>query len=172
MAAFLPKARHAVPMLSLDNAFSDDEMAAWFDKIVKVDARVGTAPLAVEVKIDGAALSLTYEDGVLVRGITRGDGSEGEEITGNVRAIEDIPLRLSGTGWPSDFSRCSSRRAWARACWNSLSSVISGNITVRGRPFAARIRACSCIRSTPGLSRPTRTARQPIAGLGSSGAFR
>jgi DNA ligase (NAD+) len=101
VAAFLPKARHAVPMLSLDNAFSDDEMAAWFDKIVKVDARVGTAPLAVEVKIDGAALSLTYEDGVLVRGITRGDGSEGEEITGNVRAIEDIPLRLSGTGWPS-----------------------------------------------------------------------
>jgi len=101
VAAFLPKARHAVPMLSLDNAFSDDETAAWFDKIVKVDARVGTAPLTIEVKIDGAALSLTYEDGVLVRGITRGDGNEGEEITGNVRAIQDIPLRLAGTGWPS-----------------------------------------------------------------------
>jgi DNA ligase (NAD+) len=101
VAAFLPKARHAVPMLSLDNAFSDEEMAAWFDKIVKVDARVAAAPLAVEVKIDGAALSLTYEDGVLVRGITRGDGTEGEEITGNVRVIDDIPLRLAGTGWPS-----------------------------------------------------------------------
>lgn len=101
VAAFLPKARHAVPMLSLDNAFSADEMAAWFDKIVKVDARVGSAPLAVEVKIDGAALSLTYEDGELVRATTRGDGSEGEEITGTVRAIQDIPLRLTGRGWPS-----------------------------------------------------------------------
>ncbi len=101
VAAFLPKARHAVPMLSLDNAFSDDELAAWFEKIVKVDSRVHTAAIAVEVKIDGAALSLTYEDGVLVRGVTRGDGSEGEEITGNVRAIGDIPLTLQGSGWPA-----------------------------------------------------------------------
>ena len=78
VAAFLPKARHAVPMLSLDNAFSDDEVAAWFDKITRVDARVATAVMAVEVKIDGAALSLSYERGVLVRAVTRGDGSEGE----------------------------------------------------------------------------------------------
>ena len=101
VAAFLPKARHAVPMLSLDNAFTDEELAAWFEKIAKVDSRVLHAPIAVEVKIDGAALSLTYEDGVLVRGVTRGDGSEGEEITGNVRAIADIPLRLTGSGWPA-----------------------------------------------------------------------
>ena len=101
VAAFLPKARHAVPMLSLDNAFSDDELAAWFEKIAKVDSRVQTAAILVEVKIDGAALSLTYEHGVLVRGVTRGDGSEGEEITGNVRAIADIPLQLSGSGWPA-----------------------------------------------------------------------
>lgn len=101
VAAFLPKARHAVPMLSLDNAFSDDELAAWFEKIVKVDSRVHTAAIAVEVKIDGAALSLTYEEGVLVRGVTRGDGSEGEEITANVRAIGDIPLTLQGGDWPA-----------------------------------------------------------------------
>ncbi len=100
IASALPKARHAVPMLSLDNAFSADELAAWFEKITKVDARVATAPITVEVKIDGAALSLTYEDGALVRGVTRGDGSEGEEITGTGRAIDDIPLRLAGAGWP------------------------------------------------------------------------
>lgn len=100
VAAFLPKAQHAVPMLSLDNAFSDDELAAWFEKIAKVDSRVQTAAILVEVKIDGAALSLTYENGALVRGVTRGDGSEGEEITGNVRAIADIPLQLAGSGWP------------------------------------------------------------------------
>lgn len=100
VAAFLPKARHAVPMLSLDNAFSDDEVAAWFDKITRVDARVATAVMAVEVKIDGAALSLSYERGVLVRAVTRGDGSEGEEITGTARVIDDIPLRLQGTDWP------------------------------------------------------------------------
>jgi DNA ligase (NAD+) len=101
VASFLPKARHAVPMLSLDNAFSDDELTAWFERIAKIDSRVLSAPLAVEVKIDGAALSLTYEDGTLVRGVTRGDGSEGEDITGNVRAIADIPLQLSGSGWPA-----------------------------------------------------------------------
>jgi hypothetical protein len=54
---------------------------------------------------------------------------------------------------------------------NSLNSVIKGNITVKGRPAAARISACNCIRSTPGLSSPTRIARQPIAGFGSSGGF-
>lgn len=101
VAAFLPKAAHAVRMLSLDNAFSEDEVAAWFDRMMRVDSRIAQAAMTVEVKIDGAALSLTYEDGVLVRGVTRGDGSEGEEITGNVRAIQDIPLRLVGRGWPA-----------------------------------------------------------------------
>lgn len=100
-ATALPKARHAVPMLSLDNAFTAEELAAWHERIARVDAGVLEAALTVEVKIDGAALSLTYEDGVLVRGVTRGNGTEGEEITGNVRAIEDVPLRLAGSGWPT-----------------------------------------------------------------------
>ena len=100
-AAALPKARHAVPMLSLDNAFDAGELAAWHERIARVDAGVLEAALTVEVKIDGAALSLTYEDGILVRGVTRGNGTEGEEITGNVRAIEDVPLRLAGSGWPT-----------------------------------------------------------------------
>ncbi|HET9134881.1 MAG TPA: NAD-dependent DNA ligase LigA, partial [Gemmatimonadales bacterium] len=100
-ADFLPKARHAVPMLSLENAFTADEVRSWVERMAKVDARATTAPISIEVKIDGAALSLTYEQGTLVRGVTRGNGTEGEEITGNVRAIDDIPLRLSGGGWPA-----------------------------------------------------------------------
>src|SRR5690606_24239494 len=60
------------------------------------EARAATAPIVVEIKIDGAALSLTYQGGVLERGVTRGNGVEGEEITGNVRAIGDVPLRLKG----------------------------------------------------------------------------
>src|SRR5690606_29949099 len=68
---------------------------------VRLDGRVAEAALALEVKIDGAALSLTYEDGILVRGVTRGNGTEGEEITANVRSIGDIPLRLDGSDWPA-----------------------------------------------------------------------
>ncbi len=100
-ATHLPKARHAVPMLSLDNAFNADELRAWHERMVKVDARAATARLTVEVKIDGAALSLTYRGGILERGITRGNGIEGEEITGNVRAINDIPLKLTGSDFPA-----------------------------------------------------------------------
>jgi DNA ligase (NAD+) len=98
-ATALPKSRHAVPMLSLDNAFTDSEMFAWHEKMVRVDSRAATAELALEVKIDGAALSLTYRNGQLERGVTRGDGAVGEDITGNVRAIDDIPLKLAGDGW-------------------------------------------------------------------------
>jgi DNA ligase (NAD+) len=100
-ADFLPKARHAVPMLSLENAFTPDEVRGWVERMAKVDARATTTPISIEVKIDGAALSLTYEHGALVRGVTRGNGTEGEEITGNVRAVDDIPIRLAGSGWPA-----------------------------------------------------------------------
>src|SRR5690606_5786871 len=100
-AEYLPKARHAVPMLSLDNAFTTEELRDWHQKLVRLDGRVAEAALALEVKIDGAALSLTYEDGILVRGVTRGNGTEGEEITANVRSIGDIPLRLDGSDWPA-----------------------------------------------------------------------
>ena len=101
LAEHLPKARHAVPMLSLDNAFNGEELRAWHDRMVRADARAAKAALTIEVKIDGAALSLTYRDGVLERGVTRGNGTEGEEITGNVRAIGSIPLRLKGKGFPA-----------------------------------------------------------------------
>lgn len=92
--------RHEVPMLSLDNVF-DDESYLAFDK--RVHDRLKTAEsltFCCELKLDGLAVSLLYEDGVLVRGATRGDGTTGEDITANVKTIRAIPLRLQGDNIP------------------------------------------------------------------------
>jgi DNA ligase (NAD+) len=100
-ASQLAKCTHLVPMLSLGNAFNDDELTAWEERVVRLvgeDAR--RAGYTTELKIDGAAVSLTYENGVLVRGATRGNGVIGEDVTTNLRTIRDIPLRLRGDGIP------------------------------------------------------------------------
>ncbi|MEW6692432.1 MAG: NAD-dependent DNA ligase LigA [Pseudomonadota bacterium] len=92
--------RHAVPMLSLDNAMGEDELAD-FDR--RVRERLGTDDAVeynAEPKIDGLAISLRYEDGLLVRAATRGDGERGEDVTANVRTVRAIPLRLLGEDWP------------------------------------------------------------------------
>jgi DNA ligase (NAD+) len=94
------KHRHAVPMLSLANAFSEAELGEWEDRNARLVPEVKTAGYALEVKIDGAAVSLTYHDGVLVTGATRGNGVEGEDVTANLRTVRDIPLRLAGKAWP------------------------------------------------------------------------
>ena len=88
--------RHRIGLLSLDNAFNTEELEAWYSRLLKgLDRDAGTAlPMVGELKIDGNALALSYENGVLVRGATRGDGEEGEEITANVRTIGSVPLRL------------------------------------------------------------------------------
>jgi DNA ligase (NAD+) len=86
---------HVVPMLSLDNAYNEDELRA-FDERVRRTAGVGEKPLVyvAELKIDGLSIALTYDGGRLVRGATRGDGIRGEEVTANVRTIRAIPLAL------------------------------------------------------------------------------
>lgn len=92
---------HEVPMLSLDNAFSDEDVVD-FER--RVRQRLETDDIiryTCEPKIDGVAVSLLYENGVLMRGATRGDGSTGENITLNVRTIESVPLRLLGSGYPT-----------------------------------------------------------------------
>jgi DNA ligase (NAD+) len=94
------KHRHIVPMLSLANAFNDDELREWEERNARVVAEVKAAGYTLEVKIDGAAVSLTYEDGVLTTGVTRGNGVEGEDVTTNLRTVLDLPLRLQGKGWP------------------------------------------------------------------------
>jgi DNA ligase (NAD+) len=91
--------RHEVPMLSLDNAFDDDELGR-FDRRVRERLDLQTVDYVAEPKLDGLAVSLLYEGGVLKRGATRGDGSTGEDITLNVRTIQSIPLRLLGSDYP------------------------------------------------------------------------
>ena len=86
---------HKVPMLSLDNAYTEDELRA-FDERVRKGAGLGEAAVAyiAEMKIDGLSIALTYEDGRLIRGATRGDGARGEDVTINVRTIRAVPLSL------------------------------------------------------------------------------
>ena len=97
----LEKHTHLAPMLSLANAFDDDELRAWEERLVRVAGEeVRAAGYAVELKIDGTAIALTYEQGVLVTGATRGNGTIGENVTANLRTIREIPLRLRGTKIP------------------------------------------------------------------------
>lgn len=84
---------HRFPMLSLSNSYDQDEVAEF---VHRVEKEVGRTLYAMELKYDGVAISLTYRDGELVRGVTRGDGEKGEDITANVRTVRSIPLKLRG----------------------------------------------------------------------------
>ncbi|HEX2211431.1 MAG TPA: NAD-dependent DNA ligase LigA [Longimicrobium sp.] len=99
-ASRLEKTEHLAPMLSLDNAFGDDELRAWETRNARIAEEVRTAGYVCEPKIDGLAIALTYEEGVLVKGATRGNGTIGEDVTRNLRTIREIPLRLRADGPP------------------------------------------------------------------------
>ncbi|MDZ7839697.1 MAG: NAD-dependent DNA ligase LigA [Gammaproteobacteria bacterium] len=90
---------HGAPMLSLNNAFSEEEVTA-FDQRIRKMLDVDSVEYVAEPKLDGLAVSLTYENGRLVRGATRGDGRTGEDITPNIRTIRSVPLTLRGRGHP------------------------------------------------------------------------
>jgi DNA ligase (NAD+) len=98
-----PKIRHAVPMLSLDNAFSEEDVTKFVERIrrfLKLDAE---EPLAItaEPKIDGLSMSLRYENGELTKAATRGDGAEGEDVTANIKTLKDVPHKLKGKAIPA-----------------------------------------------------------------------
>jgi DNA ligase (NAD+) len=94
------KVRHAVPMLSLDNAFTDADVAEFVDRVMRFLKLTEMPAFTAEPKIDGLSLSLRYENGVLVTGATRGDGAEGEDVTANVKTLDDIPQKLKGRKLP------------------------------------------------------------------------
>ena len=97
----LAKHQHLVPMLSLANAFDAGELEEWEQRLVRIAGDdVRKSGYTCELKIDGAAVSLTYREGVLIAGATRGNGIVGENVTANLRTIRQIPLRLRGTGHP------------------------------------------------------------------------
>ncbi len=89
-------ARHAAPMLSLDNAYGEDEVRDWHKRVLKGLPPGDRPEFVVEAKIDGLSCALTYEDGRLTRAATRGDGEVGEDVTANVRTMRSIPLLLGG----------------------------------------------------------------------------
>jgi len=101
------KVPHSSPMLSLDNTYNEDELRNWERRVHELSGRKDIDYIC-ELKLDGMSLALTYEDGRLVRGVTRGDGSVGEDVTLNVRTVRSIPLsipkdRLKNAGMPSSF---------------------------------------------------------------------
>ena len=101
------KAQHSVLMLSLDNAYSEEELRAWERRVHELSGR-NDVEFVCELKLDGMSLALRYEGGKLVRGVTRGDGTTGEEVTANVRTVRSVPLsiplnKLKKAGLPLDF---------------------------------------------------------------------
>ncbi len=91
---------HSFPMLSLSNTYSLDELHEWIER---TEREVGEVEYMCELKFDGTAISLTYENGQLLRAVTRGDGTRGDDVTENVRTIRSVPLVLTGEGYPDFF---------------------------------------------------------------------
>jgi DNA ligase (NAD+) len=101
------KAKHSSPMLSLDNAYTEDELRGWERRVHELSGRKDVEYMC-ELKLDGMSLALVYEDGRLAHGITRGDGTMGEEVTANVRTVRSVPLsiakeKLKKSGMPANF---------------------------------------------------------------------
>ena len=129
---------HAEPMLSLDNAYSDHELRAFDERVRRglgPDAEQAIAYVA-ELKIDGVSIALTYEDGVLVQGATRGDGTRGDDVTANLRTIRAIPLRLHDRAMSVQVAR---RGLSDPPSWTARGDAPgSGRLTVRGEVFLPR----------------------------------
>ena len=147
--------QHAVPMLSLDNAFADAEVIE-FDR--RVRERVGNpehVEYCAEPKLDGLAVSLRYEHGLLTHGSTRGDGATGEDVTANVRTIRSVPLRLNGTA-PADLEV----RGEVFMPFAGFRQLNDAAIAAGGKPFVnPRNAAAGALRQLD----PAVTARRPLA---------
>lgn len=92
---------HRYPMLSLGNTYTSDEVKAFYERVAALLNEPFT--ITAELKFDGTSISLTYENGRLVRAVTRGDGTKGDDVTANVKTIRSVPLKLRGSGYPDNF---------------------------------------------------------------------
>src|SRR3989338_2353243 len=97
------KVKHIEPMLSLDNAFSHDEVREFDKRIKKLLGTEDEVEYTVEPKYDGLAIELTYKNGLLLRAATRGDGYEGEDVTQNIKTIKSVPLKIEGSKIPGEI---------------------------------------------------------------------
>ena len=149
---------HATPMLSLGNCFDDDELAE-FDRRARGAVDGGELAYCAEPKFDGTALNLRYENGVLVRATTRGDGVTGEDITPNARTIRNLPLRLAGQDVP-DFIEIRGEVVLARSRFEALNARLEGE---GHKPFVnPRNAASGSLRQLDSKI----TARRPLAFMG------
>jgi DNA ligase (NAD+) len=164
--------RHREPLLSLDNAFTDEELATWADRIA---AELGPPDNAhspyhflCELKVDGLAVNLTYEDGRLTRAATRGDGRTGEDITPNVRTIADIPDRLAGDRVPALVEV----RGEVYFPGEKFEELNARLIEAGGKPFAnPRNAAAGSLRQKDPRVTASRPLRMVVHGIGAREGF-
>ena len=148
------KKAHAVPMMSLDNTYNEDELRE-FDRRVRERLDTDSVVYTVEPKIDGVSLSLRYEQGLLVLALTRGDGTVGDDVTANVRTIRSIPLRLTGDAPPS-LLEARGEVFMSRAAFQSLNHT---------RELAGQTAFANARNATAGslkLQDPRQVAKRPL----------
>lgn len=149
------KVVHARPMMSLSNTYNIEEVDDWFRR---VKTAIGGEPFEIvgELKFDGTSISLTYEDGRLVRAVTRGDGEKGDDVTVNVKAIRSIPMQLApDTGWPREFEI----RGEILMPWESFERLNADRVYNEEAPFANPRNAAS---GTLKMLNPKEVARRHL----------
>ena len=160
-SARFAKVRHAVPMLSLDNAFAEEDVVDFVGRIRRFLRLADDEEIVfcAEPKIDGLSMSLRYENGELVTGATRGDGSEGEDVTANVKTLKDVPQRLKGQG----------RAGGVRGARRSLHD--QGGVP-RAQPQAGRGRQAALCQSAQHRGRLVASARPDDHGVAAARLLR
>ncbi|MER7591107.1 NAD-dependent DNA ligase LigA [Micromonospora sp. NPDC127501] len=161
---------HAERMLSLDNAFADEELAAWAERVER-DAG-GPVPYLCELKVDGLAINLTYENGRLVRAATRGDGRTGEDVTANVRSIRDVPSQLVPSAEFPDVPELLEVRGEIYFPIAAFADLNAGLVEQGKAPFAnPRNAAAGSLRQKDPRVTATRPLRLVVHGIGARRGF-
>ncbi|MFG3642125.1 NAD-dependent DNA ligase LigA [Micromonospora sp. NPDC047762] len=161
---------HAERMLSLDNAFADEELAAWAERVER-DAG-GPVPYLCELKVDGLAINLTYENGRLVRAATRGDGRTGEDVTANVRSIRDVPGQLVPSAEFPDVPELVEVRGEIYFPIAAFADLNAGLVEQGRAPFAnPRNAAAGSLRQKDPRVTATRPLRLVVHGIGARRGF-